>query len=401
MKQTILILNTILAICLITACKSAKELAMDGKYDKAVNKAVSELKKQPTNQETINILQLSFRNANNEDLGKINQIQYRNAPDRWDAIADLYKRLQDRQIKVSQILPFLSVHARSSIITSDYTIELASAQRNSANYKFSTGMNLLNSNSKSNARLAVEYFKQVKSYDASYPQIDQLIDEAVFRGTNHVLCEARDMTGYNLPYDFLRSLMPSSGINQALRINSYTPSPWITYYTIPQNNFSYDYVIQLNLRLIRSTPGRYDTRTNTYTQTIDDGWEYELDARGNVKKDANGNDIKRKKTKTIKYEVKETTQTKSVFIDATLDYIYVRNNRIVRSIPIGVEQPFVYTYVTNRGDSRAYQGQDQRHNDRPVPFPSDIDMIFAARDNILAVVYQALRDNERIVRSND
>ena len=38
---------------------------------------------------------------------------------------------------------------------------------------------------------------------------------------------------------------------------------------------------------------KYQKHTTLEFQQIQDGWEYELDRKGNVKKDTSGNDIKK------------------------------------------------------------------------------------------------------------
>ncbi|MCL2649752.1 MAG: hypothetical protein FWD60_01850, partial [Candidatus Azobacteroides sp.] len=140
------------------------------------------------------------------------------------------------------------------------------------------------------------------------------------------------------------------------------------------------------------------------TKTIDDGWEYEYDGRGNVKKDANGNDIKRKKTIQVRCEVMVADQTKSIFINARLNYIHSRTNRIVRSIPISLEQPFFYQYVTFRGDKRAIDSQvfsKLPRNERPAPFPSVADLVYMSQERMTNLVSSTLKDNDRLIRNSD
>ncbi len=382
---------------ILISCKSAKELAMEGKYDKAFNKALGDLKKQPSNTESLGIMKLSFENANNQNLDQIDQLNAKNSPDRWDEIVRLYKSLQDRQDKMRQMLPFLSTSVQSSIKTYDYSLYLKNARRNAADYNYSRGIYLLDSNNKSNARASIDYFKKVKSYDPAYPEIDQLINEANFKAINHVLFLVNNYSYYNLSFSF------ASRMEQAAN-DPYLNSSWVRYYTVPSQNFKYDYVIELNLDYIRQIPERINTKSSVYTKTIDDGWEYEYDRRGNVKKDAQGNDIKHKKTKTIRCEVLEYTQTKSITIDAKLNYIHSGTNRIIRSIPIGLEQPFCYEYVVFRGDRAAVDRQvyaKLTKNERPSPFPSLTDMVYMAQDRFADIVNTALRDNDRLIRNSD
>ena len=381
----------------LTGCKSAKQLAMEGKYDKAIDKAINALKKQPDNTENLEILKLSFESANEKNLNRIYQLQAKSSPDRWMEIADLYKSLQNRQDKMKQILPFLPSSTQSVIKVYDYNNQLINAGNKAADYNFDRGMALLNMNSKSRAREAVNFFRQAKKYDPSDPEISRMIDEANFLGTNHVLYLVNNYTSYSFPQDFMARMSQIAN-------GYYLSSSWVKYYIFPENGFNYDYVIELNFESINLVPERMNTRTSTHTKTIDNGWEYEYDRRGNVKKDANGNDIKRKKTQQIRCEVSETTQTKSIFINARLNYIYTKTNRVMKSIPVSMEQPFFYQYVTFRGDKRAIDNQvfsRLPQNERPLPFPTVMDLVQMSRERMAERVSTILRDNEWIIRNSD
>jgi len=381
---------------MLTCCKSARQLAMEGKYDKAFDKALNALKKQPNNVESIEILKISFESANDKNLSRIYQLQAKNSAERWMEIADLYQSLQNRQDKIKQILPFLPVSAQSSIRVYDYNNQLSNARNKAADYNYDRGMALMNMNSKSRAREAVNYFKQAKKYDPSDPEINRMINEAIFFGTNHVLYVVNNYTSRYIPQEFIARMSQIA--------NYHLNSSWVKYYTFAQNNFNYDYIIELNFESINLVPERTNTKASTYTKTIDDGWEYEYDRNGNVKKDANGNDIKRKKTLQVRCDVTEATQTKSIFLNARLNYIHARTNRIVRQIPISAEQAFFYQYATFRGDKRAIDEQVLSRlprNERPAPYPSTDDLIYMSQEKMAGIVSTALKDNDRLIRNSD
>jgi len=396
MKQKFLFSLLVFGLTL-TCCKSAKQLAMEGKYDKAFDKALTVLKKQPTDAESIGILTLAFENANERNLNRISQLQTRNSADRWMEIAELYKLLQGRQDKMRQILPFLPSSMLSTVKIYDYNNQLMNAQTKAADYNFERGMSLLNMNSKSRAREAVNYFIQARKYDSSDPEISRMIDEATFLGTNHVLYVVKNYTAHNLPYDYMTRMSQVAD-------NYYLNSSWVKYYTYPEPGFIYDYVIELNFESINVVPERSNTKSSSYSKTVDDGWEYETDRRGNRRKDANGNDIKRAKSKQIRCDVIETTQTKSIFLNARLNYIHSKTNRRVRSIPLSLEQQFFHQYVTFRGDKNAIDYQvisKFTRNERPAPFPSVTELVHMSREKMAEMVFVALRDNDRLIRNSD
>ena len=379
----------------LTCCKSAKELAMEGKYDKAFNKVLSDLKKQPSDAEAIKILKLSFENANNQNINQINQLNLKNSPDRGEKIVQLYQSLQSRQDKMNQLLPFLPATVQSTVRTANFSRQLMNAQQNAADYNYSRGLFLLDSGNKTNIRNSITYFKKVKNYDPNYPEINELIDEANFFGINHTLFLVNNYTSQNLPINFIDRI-------EQIGNNSYLNSEWVRYYTVPTQNFNYDYVVELNLNYIRQIPERISSKSSTYTKTVDDGWEYEYDRRGNIRKDDKGNNIRRKKTKTIRCEVIQYTQTKAITLESNLNYINTQTNRSVRSVPIAVEQGFFHEYVIYKGDKSAVDRQilvKLPKNERPAPFPSTIDMLFMSQDRYSNLVYTALRDNNRIIKN--
>ncbi len=378
----------------LTAC-SASKLATKGKYDKAFDKTVKTLKKKPTNAEAIEVLKLSFSSANERDLSQISQFQATNSGSNLGRIADLYLLLQNRYIKMRDVLPFLSHDVQATIIMVDYSTQLAEARTQAADFNFNKGVELMNLENKLKAREAVNYFKQAQKYDPSDTVISGWIEAATFLGTQHVLFLTNDVTYHGMPYDFMIKMANIPNTH-------YTNAPWIQYYTVSENEFPYDYVVELNFEVINVVPERYNSRTNSYTKVIE-MWEYEYDEDGKVKKDEKGNDIKHKRTEHVECDVIITEQTKSVFINARLNYVYGKTNTVVNSFPISWEQPFYYEYVNIRGDRRALTNNvlaKLPQNVRPTPFPSELDMIVMAREGVAKMVAGILNENNALIRDS-
>ena len=382
---------------ILTCCKSAKEFAMEGKYDKAFDKALNALKKNPNDAESFEILMLSFDNANEKNLNRINQLQTNIAANRWIEIAELYNLLQIRHDKMRQIIPFFPASIRSSIKTQDYNILLTNAKVKAADFYFKGGLALLNMESKSKAREAIKYFKQASRYNPSDQEILRMVDEATFLGTNHVLYVVNNYTPLSLPYDFLSRMT-------RLPNDPYLHLSWVEYYIQPEAGFKYDYIIELNFESINIVPERINTKSTVHNTTIDDGWEYETDRRGNTVKDANGNPVRQKKVRQLMCEVLETTLTKSIFINVRLNYTHAKTNQLLKSIPMTIEETFLYHYVTFKGDRNAVDNKvlsKLPKNDRPVSFPSATDLIQMSREKMAERVLVMLRNNNKIIRNSD
>src|SRR5258705_13880727 len=93
---------------------------------------------------------------------------------------------------------------------------------------------------------------------------------------------------------------------------------------------------------------------NVYTdkKTISDGWKYEYDSHGNVKKDSLGNDIKKPKYKTITCIITEYTEQKSSTITGSIDF-YRTGNSLLYSYPFDVHEIFEHKWATANGDLKA------------------------------------------------
>jgi hypothetical protein len=93
-----------------------------------------------------------------------------------------------------------------------------------------------------------------------------------------------------------------------------------------------------------------------------------------------------------------------MFLNSRLNYFHAKTNRIVKVIPISIEQPYFYQFVTFRGDRNAVDSQVLAKlpiNNKPLPFPTLADLIHLSEEQLAAMVFDALKDNDRIIRNSD
>ena len=88
-------------------------------------------------------------------------------------------------------------------------------------------------------------------------------------------------------------------------------SEWVEYHFRHLNDeIKYDYAVVINLLDIIVTPEESKQTDNIYKKDVENGFDYALDARGNVMRDTAGNDIKIPRYKTLQCTLIETSEHK-------------------------------------------------------------------------------------------
>ncbi|MBF4985991.1 hypothetical protein FNJ87_17215 [Nonlabens mediterrranea] len=124
---------------------------------------------------------------------------------------------------------------------------------------------------------------------------------------------------------------------------------------------------------------------------VKDGFEYELDERGNVKKDSLGDDIKTDKYKLVKATILQNTQYKEVSIDANIIVTNLTSGQLIDRFPVGSAFIFNYIYGSVSGDRRAIDADYlQTLNAEAVPFPSNEQMIYDAGEDLKLHIKEVL-----------
>ncbi|NOZ45932.1 MAG: hypothetical protein GXO79_04030 [Chlorobi bacterium] len=375
-------------IVFFSACTSARYHLKHSNYDMATRTAVKKLRKKPGHAKSIEVLKEAYPMANSIDLERIKYLNQDGSPDRWGEIFERYNNLKNRQTLIKSVLPAKYSQGQLNFNIVDYDKDIISAKHNAADYFYANGQKLLKTGDKFDARKAYAEFKNVKDFYSSYKDIDNLLLTAKNRGISHVLIKSENNTIFKLPASFISSLIPVdlSPLN----------SEWVEY-SNKKTNQQFDYYIDIQLNKILLSPATIKEKEYTESKEIEDGWEYVLDENGNVKKDSLGNDIKQPKIITISCKVRETIQRRDISLQGRLLYNVVVNNKVLKEVPFGVDNFFENRYATANGDLRALKKETQRLLDnRPVPFPQDMDMIFTAGERLKNVIRDALRANKRV-----
>jgi hypothetical protein len=380
-------------LTIAASCKSSRKMLNSGNYDQAINKSIKKLKRNPGKEKEILVLQNAYKKANDRDKDKIQFLKADGTPDNWDKIFSLYTQMSYRQEKVKPLLPLeiSSTHQPAVFEMLNYDQEIINAKQKAAEYFYAHANSLLDKNDKMSARRAYDELHQVKNYYPNYKDVDDLIQKARSIGASYALFKMENRTGVPLPPNFEEELTKISLSD--LNAN------WLLYETKENKQRHYDYTILVNMKQIDVSPESVKEINTTETKEVQDGYEYVLDDRGNVKKDSLGNDIKKPKYKTIKCTLSETYQSKKAIISGTLDYLNNNTGQLIKTNPIASENFFEYSSATAIGDLNALKPESRNKlGKKPIPFPNNFDMIFKAGQTLKGMVKDIIWSNKEILQ---
>lgn len=392
MKNIFTIVWFSIACLLISSCGVTKNPTNHKQYNAAVIWAVNKLQKNPDKQKHILFLEEVYKDAQRFDFETIEQQKRSGNPDAWASIFQLYSEMNNRQNKV-KLLPPLYIKKQNryaSFEFLDYDQEIALARQNAAAYFYAKGLKELQAGDKMSARMAFNSFSRVKSYYSEFKDVDSLQNEASNAGITHVIVSVENSSGINLP----------SKLNEDLKRLSvqHMNERWIKYYSGDPGNYSYDYQIKIRLDMVDVAPEMIRDVHYTDKAKIEDGWNYVLDNKGNVKKDTLGNDIKTPAYKDISCNVIETIQSKSARVAALIIFSNLDNGQFLREEPIVADAFFEHCSALAVGDLRALSPESKsKLGTSPIPFPTDHEMLMQAGNTFKSLIPGIINKNQRLI----
>lgn len=160
-------------IIIMNGCGSSKKQLRKGNYDAAIEKAVKQLRKDPRDNDQIDILSQSYKIANEQDNERVRFLKMEGRPNSWDEIYLVFKALNERQSLVRTVTP-LNYNGKSiDFPYVDYMSEMVNAKRKAADFYYLHGTELLKSGVKESYRQAFTEFMRAKQYIGDYEGIDR------------------------------------------------------------------------------------------------------------------------------------------------------------------------------------------------------------------------------------
>jgi hypothetical protein len=386
------ILYILVAILFLSGCASSNKLLQKGRYDEAIQKSVKKLMKKPADRKEILTLDKAYNIANERDLERIRYLKIENNPKDLNEILNRYQALKNRQSLVRKVTPLNLPDRTISYPYTDYDYEIVAAKSGAADYFYANAQKLMKNNDKESYRQAFYEFKKVQEYIGNYKDVHQQIQLAREKGMSRALVYVKNHTHLRLSPEFEEQL---------LTVNPrYLDTEWVDYHFRDlDETINYDYYIAVNLRVIDVSPDMVTEKDKIEKKTIEDGFEYVKDARGNVMKDSLGNDIKIPKYKTLTCTLIEKFQQKIVSIEGDIEFTSENPRQMMKREPIGARSVFEHSSARAIGEVEALSEESKKMIERPqLPFPNDIEMILRTTETLKTAIGEGLRRNRNLIR---
>lgn len=368
-----------LGICIffLAACsvKKAKKNLASGDYDAVIVIATTKLQSNKTskgNQAYVYMLEEAFVKAKSRDTKEIDFLKKEGNPEHLEKIYVLYNQLNDRQEKITPLLPLKLIKENRKAVFNfeEYGAKIIESKRLLSDHLYNKASRLLGVKStKLDARTAYDDLIYLEKINPNFKNTRELLSQAKFKGTDNVLVSVKNESDKMLPVRLERDILDLStyGIN----------SPWAIYHSKKLLSINYDYGIVLYIRQLEVSPEQIKEKQFIKEKQIKDGEKFLLDKQGNPVKDATGKTIKVDNMKEVKISIYEFNQFKSAMVAGRVDFTDFKTKQLLETIPIQSEFVFEHSYATYTGDRLAC---DESYlpffTRKSVPFPSNEQMIF-------------------------
>lgn len=383
MKQLLLF---IFATTLLFACKSSSKQLEKGDYDAAMETSAKKIKKDPSKFEEVDVFNDAYRMAYLKDNTEVQRLKKAGDPANWAQVYAIYVRMNRRQ-ELAQTLPPVGINYEQQ----DFISEIDNAKIKATEYAYAKGIELLGKNDKLAARDAYARFNEAKSYTPNFRDVDEKIAESRFKGTTNVFFTIEDKSQTVVPKTLMEDL-------QAISVDE-LDQDWLNYDNYIDSNRTYHYSIILSMTQIVVSPEEVKEKIDQESKQVEDGFDYVLDANGNVKKDSLGNDIKIIKYKTIYCAIKRTQQRKSARISGNINYYDNVANKLMKAEPITSDAFFENFFANANGDINALSPASLKDlQSEPVPFPPSPNLIMQAGDVLKGMTKDIIVKNKSYLK---
>ncbi len=374
---------------LLFSCDSPKKALSRGSYDQACMMAIKKLQKKPGDAETAEIFTVAYQKANQADIDKVDYLKLSGDQTAWDDIYRLYNQLDRRQTLAETVLPIRAGGKTVDFEHINYSGMIVDAKNSAADFHYNKGIELIGGD-RNDARKAYDHLVQVRNYSSQYPDLERKIQEAKDKGTTYAFLTPLNKTYAQLSPEFLGSLV-NFGMNEI-------DENWIRFFNSPTRE-NFDYNIFITVNSVYVSPDDMKESRETVKKDVRDGWIYQYDSKGNVRKDSLGNDIKTPKYKTVSCTVTEKHQKKFATIKVNIEIQDNLAKRIVASIPTEGQANFEYLSSYANGDLNALDEETKKSVGKsPIAFPDDLDMLQFAAEKLRPRIIESIKQNKGYIK---
>jgi hypothetical protein len=370
MKKLIILLLTSITLIACGGTQKATHLISTGNYVNAFNVSIEKLtkdKSSKTSQKHIPVLKEAYIKAAETDIRKIANLKNTKTPKTLKKIYGTYLNLDLRQDEVRVLQPLYIEGSEVSFLFDDYTDEISTAKENYSASLYNLAMKELKGD-KLAARDAYKHLEALIYTNPTYKNnLTQLSQNAKNKGSSFVLVILENNS----------NAISKDSISDLTKINSGNfDNQWVQYHPKKDDKVKYDYLITIELNKLTFVPKKTNQETVSQEAKVQDGWQYQLDASGNVMKDDKGNDIKIAKYKVVKAEIALFQQNKASKLDGFVVIKSLKTNKQVSKNPMFGEAKFQHVYGKYRGDQRAIE---QKYFDvlkaKELAYPQDYEFV--------------------------
>ena len=313
MKQLIICL--ILAFVIISCGGSSTKRLARGSYESSINKAVRALQKNPNDTRELETLKTAYGQSVNASMATIDRLSNQGNSESLVGILDEYIALQRQKDRISSLPSSIT----SQLDLKDYTVDIQEARDNASKVIFAEVESLMQSNNKEDHRAALARLEVLKRVDPQFPDINRWIKEAEDLAVMAIWINITDQSGQRFRDTLMRYI-------QHEKLNTLNNERYLMYSL--NDPRPADGEIKVTIHSISVEKSTGNTKTNVFEKEVRTP-KYVLDENGNVKKDADGNDMKTEEVSTIRAEVTEEAVDHKVVLRGTISYLdHYRNTEI-------------------------------------------------------------------------
>lgn len=371
-----LLIHTLAAFLLVSCSglKNTHQQLASGNYDVAIDNALNYLFKKRYGKKAPDFNKVLFESFNKAVTQDKRTLAYLNSdpnPESLERMFETYLHLEQRQNKIRPLLPIEGYRFNIE----NYATATLNTRNKLSEYLYEKASNKLKTYNKQFVREAHDDFKYLQKINPNYKNVPDLITQSHQKGTDFVFVQLQNNTQYSIPNRLKRDLLNM----QQYKLNNY----WTLHHSKRVPNINYNYNLTLSFTSIELSPEQQKEVHIIKEKQVKDGFKYALDAKGNVKKDAEGNDIKTDRFIKVRSNLHQYTQFKECTIFAKALITNNTSKQIVSSTPYRSNFVFEHVYATQSGDRRALARQYlDLLQVRAVRFPSNEQMILDAGNDI-------------------
>jgi len=366
-------------------CGSTSRLILSGNYDQAIARSINKLKRNRNNEKQIKFLKEAFDKAQERDLDRIEFLKKEGLAGNSVEVFRIYEQIKERQEKIKPLLPLYIDEKEVSFRLINVDDELIRWKKEAAGFLYESALRLLKNGDKYEARSAYEKLAEVNRIFPGYRDVEKYMNEARNKGMNYVLYLVTNRSANLVPVEFVEELYT---LDYA-RING----AWFTILPeIERHDVEPDHEVAVIIDIVDVGPEQVKEKEWIEKKETEDGFTYAKDERGNFITDSLGNKIKVPKYKEIQCKVIEAHQFKAATFKGKIELRDLRSNQLLDSRPLNVNFVFEHLSYRAEGNIEALSEESRKKlANRPLPFPSDFQMVMDAAREVKPVIYSYFR----------